>query len=180
MELFKDVFFWATIATAIIVLEFIIFISRRKYRRIVYIMSGIFALTFFEVPRIIIPFLPQPSIGLTPNTAKILGGIIFFSGLFIICGAFSQLMKAKKENWELRTSGFYGIVRHPMYLGDILWALGWSIIFNALYGLVLTALWLFLRYSLAMLEEEKLIEKYGEIYKNYMKTVTKRIIPYVI
>ncbi len=180
MELFRDIFFWATVATNAIVLEFIIFISRRKYRRVVYVVSGISALSFFEIPRIIIPFLPQPSIGLNPSTAKILGGIIFFSGLFIICGAFFQLMKAKKENWKLRISGFYRIVRHPMYLGDILWALGWSIIFNALYGLVLTVLWLFLRYSLAVLEEEKLIEKYGEIYKNYMKTVTKRIIPYVI
>jgi len=144
------------------------------------VLSGISALILFEVPRIIIPLLPQPSIGLNPKTAKILGGLIFFAGLFIAGGAFSQLMKAKKENWKLRTTGFYGIVRHPMYLGDILWALGWSIIFNALYGMILTLLWFFLRYSLAVLEEEKLIEKYGETYKIYMQQVPKRIIPYIV
>ena len=180
MELLKNVFFWATIATATIVLEFVIFTSKRKYKRIVYFLSGISALIFFEIPRLIIPLLPQPSIGLNLKTAKILGGLIFIFGLLIIGGAFFQIMKAKKEAWKLRTSGLYGVIRHPMYLGDILWALGWSIMFNALYGLILTFLWFFLRYSLAIFEEEKLIEKYGETYKNYMQKVPKRLIPYLI
>ena len=84
-------------------------------------------------------------------------------------------MKAKREGWKLQTNGVYGIVRHPMYLGDVLWALGWSIIFNALYALALIPLWFFLRYSISVLEEEKLIEKYGEIYRVYMQKVRKRI-----
>ncbi|RKX58804.1 MAG: hypothetical protein DRP29_05865 [Thermodesulfobacteriota bacterium] len=180
MELLKNVFFWATIATATIVLEILIFISRRKYKRIVYIISGISALIFFEIPRFIIPFLPQPKIGLNPYLAKILGIIIFILGLIIIIISFTQLMIAKKEKWKLRTTGAYGIVRHPMYLGDILWAFGLSIYLNALYSLILTPLWFFLRYSLAVLEEEKLVEKYGETYIRYIEKVPKRLIPYII
>jgi len=180
MEPLRDVFFWATIATATIVLEIVVFISRRKHRKVVYALSGISAIILFEVPRFIIPLLPQPTIGLNPNVARIIGGVLFAVGMSIVVAAFLQLMKAKREGWKLQTNGVYGIVRHPMYLGDILWALGWSILFNALYALALAPLWLFLRYSLAVLEEEKLIEKYGEIYEMYMQKVRKRIIPYVI
>ena len=180
MEPLQDVFFWATIATATIVLEIAVSISRRKRRKVVYAISGILAIILFEFPRFIIPLLTQPSLGLNPNVARILGGVTFAVGLAIMIVAFLQLMKAKREGWKLQTSGIYGIVRHPMYLGDILWALGWSIVFNALYALALTPLWFFLRYSLAVLEEEKLIEKYGEIYIKYMQKVRKRIIPYII
>lgn len=180
MEPLLDVFFWAMIATATIVLEIVVFISRRKRRRIIYAISGISAIILFELPRFIIPLLPQPTIGLNPDIAKIAGGAIFAVGMSIVIAAFIQLMKAKREGWKLQTSGVYGIVRHPMYLGDVLWALGWSIIFNALYALALTPLWFFLRYSIAVLEEEKLIEKYGENYKAYMQRVPKMIIPKVI
>lgn len=180
MEPLLDVFFWATIATATIVLEIVVFISRRKHRRIVYALSGISAIILFEVPRFIIPLLPQPTIGLNPNIAKIFGGVIFAIGMSVMIVAFLQLMKAKRKDWKLQTSGVYGIVRHPMYLGDVLWALGWSILFNALYALALTPLWFFLRYSIAVLEEEKLVEKYGDIYEIYMQKVRKRMIPYII
>jgi len=89
-------------------------------------------------------------------------------------------MVAKRRGWVLQTSGVYGLVRHPMYLGDVLWAFGLSLAFNALYALTLTPLWLFLRYSIALLEEEKLLEKYGQDYAEYMRRVRKRIIPYVL
>jgi len=179
MDLLRDVFFWATIATATIVLEIVIFIARRKHRRAVYLVAGICALIFFEVPRILIPLLPQPTIGLSATIARTIGGVIFVLGTAILAISFTQLMKAKKEGWRLRTTGVYAIVRHPMYTGDVLWALGWSVIFNALWGLILTPLWFFLRYSLAVLEEEKLVEKYGEDYKAYMKNVPRRMISFL-
>ncbi len=180
MDPLDDVFFWATIATATIVLEMVVFISRRKHKRIVYASAGISAIILFEVPRFVIPTLPQPSLNLNPNLATILGGAIFAIGIAIMLISFVQLMKAKKEGWKLRTTGIYGVVRHPMYLGDILWALGWSIVFNALYALALTPLWLFLRYSLAVLEEEKLIEKYDGEYIRYMQKVRWRVLPFLI
>ena len=69
------------------------------------------AIILFEFPCFIIPLLPQPTIGL-PDIARILGGAIFAVGMAIAITAFLQ-MKAKR-----------GIVRHPMYSGDVLWALG--------------------------------------------------------
>jgi len=176
MEPLRDVFFWATIATATIFLEVTVFISRRRKRRIVYALAGISAIILFEVPRFIIPLLPQPKLKLA--FAKPLGLSIFVLGVIIMSIAFAQLMKARREGWKLQTTGIYGIVRHPMYLGDILWAFGWSLTFRALYALALTPLWLFLRYCLATLEEEKLMEKYLE-YSDYMRRVKWRILPFI-
>jgi len=175
-----DVFFWATVATATIVLEIVVFIPRRSKRKVIYAISGIAAITLFELPRFIIPMLPQPSIGLEIYEAKIAGLSLFALGISIMIISFIQLMIAKRENWKLQTSGIYGIVRHPMYLGDVLWSVGWSIAFNALYALLLTPLWLFLRYSLAVLEEEKLLEKYGREYEDYMRKVPRRMIPFIL
>ena len=176
MEPIRDVFFWATVATATMFLEVAVFISRRKKRRIVYAIAGILAIILFEVPRFIIPLLPQPKFELP--FAESIGLTIFVLGLAIMAVAFAQLMKAKKEGWKLQTTGIYGIVRHPMYLGDVLWALGWSLTFRALYALALTPLWLFLRFCLATLEEEKLMEKYPE-YSDYMRRVKWRILPFI-
>ncbi len=177
MDPLRDVFFWATVATATMFLEVAVFISRRRKRRIVYALAGISAIILFETPRFLIPLLPQPRIDLP--SAKPLGLFLFAFGLAIMALAFFQLMKARKEGWKLQTTGVYGIVRHPMYLGDVLWALGWSLAFKALYALALTPLWLFLRLCLATLEEEKLAEKYPE-YSEYVRRVRWRIVPFLI
>ena len=176
-----DVFFWATIATATMFLETVVFISRRRYRRIVYALAGISAIILFEVPRFIIPLLPQPSIGLDPKLALYIGGGIFALGISIMLISFYQLKTAVQDGKRsLQTSGIYGVVRHPMYMGDVIWPLGWSLALNALYALALTPLWLILRLSFSILEEEKLIEKYGDAYREYIRRVKKRIIPGVI
>ena len=175
----KDPFFWALVATLAIVLEFLIFIPRKKYKKWVYALGGITALSGFEISRLLIPFLPQPRISISP-VLKYSGMFIFFLGIFVAGGAFIQIMKAKKENWKLRTGGFYSLVRHPMYFGDILWNLGWCIYWKSLVGIALTPVWIFLRLTLAVLEEEKLIEKYKETYLNYTRKVKFRIIPFLV
>ncbi len=176
-----DVFFWATIATTTMFIETVVFISRKRYRRAVYAIAGISAIILFEVPRFVIPLLPQPSLGLNAEVALYMGGCTFTLGILIMLISFYQLRTSVQDDRRiLQTSGIYGIVRHPMYLGDVIWPLGWSLAFNALYALALTPLWLGLRLSFSILEEEKLTEKYGEKYQDYIRRVKKRMIPGVI
>jgi len=180
VEPFRDVFFWATVATAAIVLEIAVFISRRKHRRVVYAVSGILGVVLFESSRFLIPLLSQPKIIPSATEISLVGWALFVVGIAVMIVSFTQLMIARKKGWPLQTAGIYGLVRHPMYLGDVLWALGLSVAFNALYAFALTPLWLFLRYSIALLEEEKLIEKYGKDYMIYMQKVRKRIVPCIL
>lgn len=183
MSPLQDVFLWALIPTVAMFLEVVVFTSRTKYRKRTYAVAGISAVLLFEIPRIFIPFLPQPSLGLEEYLAWSLGGVIFLFAIAFSVLTTYQLRRGepKHSKRELQTTGVYSIVRHPMYLGDVLWPVGWSIIFNAGYALALTPLWFILRLAFSVLEEEKLIaDRYGEEYVKYQQKVPKRIIPGII
>jgi protein-S-isoprenylcysteine O-methyltransferase Ste14 len=57
------------------------------------------------------------------------------------------------EKLELNTTGFYGIVRNPIYLGEIVWCLGWAIMFRSVVGVILVPLWWASLLILIMIEE---------------------------
>lgn len=78
---------------------------------------------------------------------------------------------------KLHTTGVYGFVRHPIYLSEVLWPVGWSLIWGSVYGLALTPLWwsAFLLHALA--EEETLERVLGGAYWAYKRSVRGRILP---
>lgn len=87
----------------------------------------------------------------------------------------TQSVKTRKEH-QLVTSGPYRWVRHPLYsvgtllfLSFALMASNWFIALSSLLGLVMLMVRL-------PKEEQNLIEKFGDEYKNYMKR-TGRLIP---
>ncbi|MFO7967016.1 MAG: isoprenylcysteine carboxylmethyltransferase family protein [Archaeoglobaceae archaeon] len=192
MSPLEDVFLWALIPTVAMFIEVVVFTSRTRYRKRTYAIAGISAVLLFEIPRVFIPFLPQPGLGLEGYIAWGVGGIIFLFAVAFSILTMYQLKKGERgeggeggegghSTRKMQTTGVYGIVRHPMYFGDVLWPVGWSIMFNAGYALALTPLWFILRLSFSILEEEKLIaDRYGEEYVKYQQEVPKRIIPGII
>jgi protein-S-isoprenylcysteine O-methyltransferase Ste14 len=81
------------------------------------------------------------------------------------------------EHGELVTGGIYGWVRHPIYLGVLLVALGIALITASLLRLLLTlALFVFFDRK-ARREEIWLEQKYPE-YRDYRRRV-KRLIPWL-
>ena len=79
---------------------------------------------------------------------------------------------------ELRTSGIYGRVRHPMYGGGILIALGWSVLFATPVGLALTAV-LALFAELKGRREELWLEESHPGYRDYRRRTRRKLIPFV-
>ncbi len=77
----------------------------------------------------------------------------------------------------LRTDGLYSVVRHPLMFRDSFWPLGWSLIFGSVIGALLTPVWFVICWLLSILEEEKLVDEYGEQYKHYQEK-TPRLIPF--
>lgn len=67
--------------------------------------------------------------------------------------------------------GIYLRVRHPQYLASIIAHIGFSILFAALFSLVITPLIIFYNYITAWKEEKELIKEFGEEYKNYKKEI---------
>lgn len=90
---------------------------------------------------------------------------------------FAMYVTSTKDH-ELVTSGPYATVRHPMYSAFIMIALGFFLVSsNLLMGgfVVLMIYPLFYRMNI---EEEYLLNIFGEDYTSYMKT-TKRLIPFI-
>ena len=82
------------------------------------------------------------------------------------------------KNHQLITDGFYKHIRHPLYLGETLRNFGFVLIFSSIYGVLFIALGTIFLLLRIRIEEEMLIEEFGEIYEEYQRK-TKRIIPYI-
>jgi protein-S-isoprenylcysteine O-methyltransferase Ste14 len=138
--------------------------------------------------------LPDPH---TPGWLLLLFGLVFLSGWVLSRGANLQKYFFKTEpernflglfapraisdgERALLCGGFWGVSRHVNYLGEILMALGLTL---ALGWPSLWAAWLYPLYYVALLfpreraDERRCSEKYGELWKEYVRRVPRRIIP---
>ncbi len=139
---------------------------------------GVPAFILAELPRIILPlpFVTQPRIGLSPALLATVGGVIFLGSLYFGTPVLRIVPLTGPNHREtLRTDGLYAIIRHPLMLCDILWPLGWSLIFGSLIGVALTPAWLLLIWVLTHVEEEALLQEYGDVYRAYQARVPRLI-----
>ncbi len=79
---------------------------------------------------------------------------------------------------ELSAGGVYARARHPMYGGGILVALGWSILFGSLVGLVLTVVLAVFFELKARREEAWLLGRYPE-YEAYRRRTPRKLLPFL-
>jgi len=82
------------------------------------------------------------------------------------------------EGHQLLTDGVYSRIRHPLYLGEIMRNLGFTLILSSLYGFVIVLVGsLFLPFRIEI-EERMLLAEFGQEYEEYKKR-TKKLIPYI-
>ena len=82
------------------------------------------------------------------------------------------------EDQKLVTDGLYGVIRHPLYLGETLRNLGVVLVFSSWYGVLFILVGILLLLFRIGAEEEMLIQAFGLEYKEY-KRKTKRLIPFI-
>lgn len=175
-----DVFFWALVATASLYVAMAVFTSRQRFPRPAYMATGMLAGFGYVGPRVLIPFLPQPGLGLPDGVALVAGGLVLAAGVGIVARVLARLRAAGQGGegpGSMLDDGLFGVVRHPMYLGDVLWPLGLGLMLDAAYAVALVPLWWLLRACLTLLEEERLIDKHGEAYRAYQARVPHRVLP---
>ena len=74
-----------------------------------------------------------------------------------------------KDNHELVKEGIYKYIRHPAYLGILIYYLGLPLVLNAYYSEIIGfVIMVFAIYWRIKNEERLLIEKFGDEYKTYM------------
>lgn len=98
----------------------------------------------------------------------LLGLLIRFISIKALGSHFSAYAEVK-ENQELIKEGIYKHIRHPAYLGILIYYLGLPLVLNAYYSEVVGFILLSFAFYWRIKEEEKLlIEKFGKEYKIYM------------
>lgn len=120
-----------------------------------------------------------------PLWLEIFGGFSLIISSFLMLRAMidntftSPLIRIQKErNQHVVSTGIYGFVRHPMYVGAIFMFLGVPMLLGSIYG-ILVGLVLTLLFIIRILGEEKMLEAELEGYKDYEKKVKYRLIPFV-
>jgi protein-S-isoprenylcysteine O-methyltransferase Ste14 len=112
-----------------------------------------------------------------------LGVVLFAAGsalrtcpVFVLGRRFSGLVAIQSEH-ALVTSGVYGVIRHPSYLGLLVNSLGWSLAFRSGLGVLLTALLIPPLLARVRAEERLLLRtQFGGEYDSYCAR-TARLIP---
>ena len=104
-----------------------------------------------------------------------LGGILRLWPVFVLGRRFSGLV-AIQPGHELVTTGLYGVIRHPSYLGLLINAAGWALAFRSGAGLLLAALLVPPLLARIRAEEALLQSQFGGAYEAY-RNRTSRLIP---
>lgn len=135
----------------------------------------------------IIPIINQPKI-IESNFLFLAGAILVSFGFLImtmggyefykrgIISALSkketQEIKTNKPSHKLVTTGIYGVIRHPQYVGLFTFFIGYSLLFNALYSFCISPFILMWFAVIAYIEENYDLELiFGEEYRVYKMKV---------
>jgi protein-S-isoprenylcysteine O-methyltransferase Ste14 len=103
------------------------------------------------------------------------GGALRLWPVVVLGNRFSGLV-AIQPGHTLVTSGIYGVIRHPSYLGLLVNSLGWVLAFRSGVGLLITALIIPPLLARIRAEERLLRTQFGAEYDAY-RARTSRLIP---
>lgn len=151
---------------------------------------------FYLIGLWVVADLPDPG---TPWWLLVIFAAIFFTGWGLARGANMQKyhFKTRPERSflgfmkpgtladgrnTLLCSGFWGVSRHVNYLGEILEAIGLTLLlgYPARWLLWLYPLYyVFLLFTRERADERRCAAKYGELWEEYVERVPRRIIPWI-
>ena len=120
---------------------------------------------------------------LLPNTVVIIASVLFVIAYILYAEVLRENTYLSRtieveENQKIVDTGLYGIVRHPMYLVTILLFLTMPLVLGSLISFIV-----FLAYPIIIAKriknEEEVLEKKLEGYKEYKKKVKYKLIPFI-
>lgn len=100
----------------------------------------------------------------------VLGYAFVIFGLSLLIEGWREVWQASREG-RLATEGLYGLVRHPQYLGIFLAVFGQLVHWPTIPTLVLFPVIVWAYWSLARREEARMVEEFGDAYREYRERV---------
>ena len=148
-----------------------------RVRLIGWVLVGVQALLL-----ILLVLLPKRrSLFAPPDFLDVLGIILMVGGLALVIVSLVSLGAAltptpvPQESAALRTKGVYSLVRHPVYSGILVAALGFTLAVGSIWQVIMwVALALFF-YAKAFWEDRLLAEKHGVAWFDYADHVSSFI-----
>jgi len=176
MFVLTNPFFWAFVAMFGLLVGTVMVSGTRLGRNA---LVGFATITVCDSSRIILvlPFCVQPRFEIGAWN-WIIGGTILAAAMVFALPALSiDWRTAPESKMVLKTDGIYGVVRNPIYLADILFSLGFAIMFRSVVGIALIPIWWASFLCLVLAEEKSLERALGQPYLDYKQQVKGRIIP---
>jgi protein-S-isoprenylcysteine O-methyltransferase Ste14 len=91
----------------------------------------------------------------------------------------APVVKMQKERGQtVISNGMYGVVRHPMYAGALLLFVAGPLLLGSVWGLIMSLV-LIVTIAVRSIGEEAMLKQELEGYRDYMKRVKWRMIPFV-
>ncbi|MFX1574874.1 MAG: methyltransferase family protein [Promethearchaeota archaeon] len=152
---------------------------KKKWDKIVTFFTSIGFIPIFFVPGLDRQF----GWSNVPLIVELIGFIAFIIGaiiIFLTMKENSYLSKAVEiqQGHVVITTGPYKIVRHPMYLGLIIFITGWCLALGSLLSLIFVA-FIVIGLIIRIVFEDKLLHEELEGYKEYAQKTKKKLIPFI-
>jgi protein-S-isoprenylcysteine O-methyltransferase Ste14 len=120
-----------------------------------------------------------------PMWLKVLGGAILLPSLYLLYMPtventyLSTLVRIQTDRKQhVISTGVYGFVRHPLYLGCLSMMIGAPLLMGSICGLIISLIGI-IALAGRIIGEEKMLVDELEGYKDYKKKVKYRLIPFV-
>jgi len=120
-----------------------------------------------------------------PVWLKVIGGLALIPSLYFIYRAtventfLSTMVRIQTDRkQQVISTGVYGFVRHPLYLGVLLMLFGAPLLLGSLFGFIISLIALVVLAG-RIIGEEKMLVNELEGYEDYKKKVKYRLIPYI-
>jgi len=100
-----------------------------------------------------------------------LGAVILLLALYMAWAGMRIVFSEVGEKPGVIRKGIFGVVRHPIYLSEILLYLGLLLLRTSLAALAVWIIAIVFLHYLSRFEEKLLVERFGDDYRRYMKDV---------
>lgn len=118
-----------------------------------------------------------------PASISVIGDVLVAVGLgvamlVVIQNSYAAVNITVEAGQKLVSTGLYGLVRHPMYTGNIILMLGVPLALGSYWGLLFVVPGLFVL-ALRISDEENMLDHELSGYHEYTQRVRYRLVPFV-
>ena len=118
-----------------------------------------------------------------PASISVIGDVLVAVGLgvamlVVIQNAYAAANVTVESEQTVASTGLYGLVRHPMYTGNVIMMIGIPLALGSYWGLVVVPLGLVVL-ALRIRDEERMLEQELRGYNDYEQQVHYRLVPYL-